>query len=245
MAINNETKVRIIIHGETSLTNSVGIVKGFNKYNDTYDVLIPANGETIEIEEEYLHPFFELGDRVYDRYNNKKVSGIVIRYNQVENEYEIKFDHKDYTMWVKAFNLAFNSPKQKTKTKTKIKKEVKMSSLDKAKGTVDTASKAVMEETVDVSKIQLGKIIYNNLKGVAVRFMPTLTWYEKIFVSKEKRDTAELLAVYGVLHMVKTRYSHYAIDAVTMYINMELQTKLIGSINVGDLDNIFKLPKKK
>jgi hypothetical protein len=108
-----------------------------------------------------------------------------------------------------------------------------------------TASKAIMEESVDVAKINVGKIVYNNARILFQTYLPKTSWYEKLLVSKEKRELAELMAVYGLLHILKTKYSHYLIDAVTSYINLELQTKLIGSVNVKDLDNIFKLPKSK
>lgn len=108
-----------------------------------------------------------------------------------------------------------------------------------------TASKAIMEESVDVAKINVGKIVYNNARILFQTYLPKTSWYEKLLISKEKRELAELMAVYGLLHILKTKYSHYLIDAVTSYINLELQTKLIGSVNVKDLDNIFKLPESK
>ena len=114
-----------------------------------------------------------------------------------------------------------------------------------AQETISSASSAVMEETVDVAKINVGKVVYNNAKIVLKTYLPKVSWYERILVSSEKREIAELMAVYGLLHILKTKYDHYLLDAVTSYINLELQTKLIGSVNVKDLDNIFKLPKQK
>lgn len=110
--------------------------------------------------------------------------------------------------------------------------------------TVRSASTSIMNESVDVAKINVGKIVFNNVKVLLSTYIPQPTWYQKIFISKDKRDLAELIAVYGLLHILKTKYSHYLIDAVTSYINLELQTKLIGSINVRDLENVFKLPTK-
>lgn len=110
--------------------------------------------------------------------------------------------------------------------------------------TARSASTSIMNESVDVAKINVGKIVFNNVKVLLSTYLPQPTWYQKIFISKDKRDLAELIAVYGLLHILKTKYSHYLIDAVTSYINLELQTKLIGSINVRDLENVFKLPTK-
>lgn len=110
--------------------------------------------------------------------------------------------------------------------------------------TVRSASTSIMNESVDVAKINVGKIVFNNVKVLLSTYIPQPTWYQKIFISKDKRDLAELIAVYGLLHILKTKYSHYLIDAVTSYINLELQTRLIGSINVRDLENVFKLPTK-
>ena len=112
----------------------------------------------------------------------------------------------------------------------------------KVSETVKSASTEMMSESIDVAKINVGKVVYSNAKVLLGTYLPKATWYEKLFVAKEKREIAELMAVYGALHILKTKYSHYIIDAVTAYINLELQTKLIGSINVTDLDNIFKLP---
>lgn len=110
--------------------------------------------------------------------------------------------------------------------------------------TVRSASTSIMNESVDVAKINVGKIVFNNVKVLLSTYIPQPTWYQKIFISKDKRDLAELIAVYGLLHILKTKYSHYLIDAVTSYINLELQTRLVGSINVRDLENVFKLPTK-
>jgi hypothetical protein len=112
-----------------------------------------------------------------------------------------------------------------------------------AKEVAATASLAIMNESVDVAKINVGKVIYSNARILLAQYMPKVSWYQKLIISKDKRELAELMAVYGLLHILKTRYSHYILDAVTSYINLELQTKLIGSINVKDLDNIFKLPE--
>ena len=101
-----------------------------------------------------------------------------------------------------------------------------------------------MNESIDVAKINVGKLVYNNVKILLSAYIPQPTWYQKLFISKDKRELAELVAVYGMLHIIKTKYSHYLIDVVTSYINLELQTKLIGSINVRDLENVFKLPTK-
>ena len=110
--------------------------------------------------------------------------------------------------------------------------------------TTKTASTAIMNESIDVAKINVGKLVYNNVKILLAAYIPQPTWYQKLFISKDKRELAELIAVYGMLHIIKTKYSHYVIDAVTSYINLELQTKLVGSINVRDLENVFKLPTK-
>lgn len=115
----------------------------------------------------------------------------------------------------------------------------------KVMDTVESASTAIASESVDVAKINVGKVVYNNARILFQQYLPSVSWYHKLLVSKEKRELAELMAVYGILHILKTKYSHYLIDAVTAYINLELQTKLIGSINVRDLDNIFKLPESK
>ena len=111
--------------------------------------------------------------------------------------------------------------------------------------TTKAASQAIMNESVDVAKINIGKIVYKNARILLTSYLPKVTWYEKLMVGKDKRELAELMAVYGLLHILKTKYTHYLIDAVTSYINLELQTKLIGSVNVKDLDNIFKLPEVK
>lgn len=112
------------------------------------------------------------------------------------------------------------------------------------KNVVTGASSNIANETLDMAKINIGKIIYSNVRVMFDAYVPKPSFIKKLLVGKEKLEVAELLAVYGLLHIAKTKYSHYLIDAVTSYINFELQNKLIGSINIKDLDNIFKLPTK-
>lgn len=120
-------------------------------------------------------------------------------------------------------------------------------SFNKTKENITEATKEIgssmLSESVDIAKINVGKIVYSNAKVLLSSYLPKATWYEKLLTSKDKRELAELMAVYGLLHIIKSKYSHYLIDAVTAYLNLELQTKLIGSVNIQDLDNIFKLPK--
>ena len=168
-------------------------------------------------------------DRVYNGHY-----GVIGTIDESDSSYTVEIEHENVRQWFEENELSLIN---------KNKKGNDMA-FTKTKAALNTAGTAIADETVDVAKINVGKIVYGNLRGVATQFMPKLKWYEKLFVSAEKRELAELLAVYGVLHLVKTKYSHYLIDAVTMYINMNLQTKLIGSIDIAELDNIFKLPKK-
>lgn len=103
----------------------------------------------------------------------------------------------------------------------------------------------VKEESIDVSLITVGRLVYVNLEEVISRFVPKLTWYEKLFTSRSKREIAQLVGVYIALQALRTKYDHYLIQAVTAHINFELQTKLIGGVSQEVIDKIFtKLESK-
>ena len=176
-------------------------------------------------------PRFKVGEEVYIR--SEDCNGTVTEVD-IDGTYEVRD--------AEGFYSEYEVNELRKVTQTNKGNDM---SFNKTKETVNGAGSAIMDETVDVAKLNVGKVVYSNLRGVAERFLPTVSWYEKLFMSKEKRALAELLAVYGILHLVKTKYSHYVLDAVTMYINLELQTKLIGSIDVSELENIFALPKAK
>ena len=53
--------------------------------------------------------------------------------------------------------------------------------------TVRSASTSIMNESVDVAKINVGKIVFNNVKVLLSTYIPQPTWYQKIFISKDKR----------------------------------------------------------
>ena len=103
----------------------------------------------------------------------------------------------------------------------------------------------VKQETVDVSLITVGKIVYTNGYDLVARFTPKLKWYEKLFVGKEKREIAELVGAYIAIQIIKTKYSHYIIDAVSAYINFQLQSKLMGGVNQEVIDKMFSKLEKK
>jgi len=100
-------------------------------------------------------------------------------------------------------------------------------------------TKNVKQETVDVSLITVGRIVYTNGYDLVARFTPKLKWYEKLFVSKTKREIAELVGTYIALQVIKTKYNHYLIDAVSAYINFELQSRLMGGVNQEVIDKMF------
>jgi len=103
----------------------------------------------------------------------------------------------------------------------------------------------IKEETIDVSLITVGEVLYKSVVGATGRLAPKLTWYEKLVTSKEKRELAVMVGIYILLQAVKTKYRHYIIDAVSAYINFELQKKLVGGLSQDALDNMFSKLEKK
>lgn len=116
-------------------------------------------------------------------------------------------------------------------------KEEKMPRLEN--DGLNTVAGNVQQETVDVALINIGEIIYNMGGSVVERFAPKLTWYEKVFTSKEKRELAMLVGTYVAMQAVKLKYRHYLIDAVSAYLNFELQRKLLGGLSQETLDKLF------
>jgi len=105
--------------------------------------------------------------------------------------------------------------------------------------TVAKVTENVKQETVDVALINVGEIVFNMGGSVVERFAPKLTWYEKIFTSKEKRELAVMVGTYVAIQAVKMKYNHYIIDAVSAYLNFEMQKKLLGGLNQETLDKLF------
>lgn len=118
---------------------------------------------------------------------------------------------------------------------------MKFDSLNKV---VKTTGDNVINETVEVSKITTGRIAYNNARLLLKPIMPKVKWYEKLFVNSKKRELVEMLIVYTAVHMFKHKFDNYATDAITKYINYELQTNVLGSIKGVDFDNLFNLAKE-
>lgn len=184
-----------------------------------------------------------VGDIVYD--TKTKINGIITHTSGPTN-YNIKVlfsTHDSECYNNKGVLYGSTQPSLRYLTEIKKEKEIKMD-FSKTKKVAESASINIMNETVDMAKVAVGRIIYNNIKVLFASYLPQPNWIIKLFTSKDKRDIAELMAVYALLHLVKAKYSHYIIDCLTVYINLELQTKLIGVINIKDLDNIFKLPIK-
>jgi len=102
----------------------------------------------------------------------------------------------------------------------------------------------IKTETIDEAQVQVGRVIYQNAKTLLVDFIPQPTWYEKLLTTDTKRELATLLVVYGLLHFIKSKYSHYAFDALTMYINRELQEKVLDTVGINNLAKIMVMPTK-
>ena len=120
---------------------------------------------------------------------------------------------------------------------------MKMETLGK---TIKKTGSAVVEETIEVSKITTGRIAYNNAKVLLKPIMPRIKWYEKLFTDGKRRELTEMLIVYTAVHMFKHKFDNYATDAITKYINYELQDKFLGSMTGNiDFNNLFGISEKK
>jgi len=118
---------------------------------------------------------------------------------------------------------------------------MKMDTLNK---TLKKTGSNMMEETVEVSKITTGRIAYQNAKKLLAPIMPKVAWYEKLFTNGERRELTEMLMVYTAVHMFKHKFDNYATDAITKYINYELQNKFLGSFTDINFNDLFNMDKK-
>lgn len=124
-------------------------------------------------------------------------------------------------------------------TTIKPKKESKMKNI------TDTIRNNVTEETLDMVQVHIGRTIYDLAKTHAAPLLPKFTWYEKLFTSKAKRDTATLLAVYIGMHLLRTKFDHYALECLTVYVNYELQATAFGTLNSEVINKLLTAPKVK
>lgn len=108
--------------------------------------------------------------------------------------------------------------------------------------TIKKTGSAMVDETIEVSKITTGEIAYENAKKLLSPVMPKIKWYEKLFTDGKRRELTEMLMVYTAVHMFKHKFDNYATDAITQYINYTLQKKFLGSF-AGDIDfnNLFNM----
>ncbi len=106
-----------------------------------------------------------------------------------------------------------------------------------------TGSKMV-EETIEVSKITTGRIAYLNVKHLLAPIIPKVKWYEKLFTDGKHRELTEMLMVYTAIHMFKHKFDNYTTDAITKYINYELQNKFLGSFTGTNFNNLFNMEEK-
>jgi len=126
----------------------------------------------------------------------------------------------------------------KQATRIKLKRGIdKMSRFDN--GAIAQTVENVKNETTDVAMITIGKLIYVNGGELIGRFVPKLTWYEKLFTSSKKRELALLVGTYVAIKAIETRYQHYLLASVSAYINFQLQTELLGGVTQETLDKIF------
>lgn len=113
------------------------------------------------------------------------------------------------------------------------------------KNITDTIRNNVTEESLDMVQVHIGRTIYDLAKTHAAPLLPKFTWYEKLFTSKAKRETATLLAVYLGMHLLRTKIDHYALECLTVYINYELQATAFGTLNATVLNKLLTAPEVK
>ena len=115
--------------------------------------------------------------------------------------------------------------------------------MESLKATMKETGTNMAEETLEVSKITTGRIAYNNAKALLAPIMPKIKWYEKMFTDGKRRELTEMLMVYTAIHMFKHKFDNYATDAITKYINYELQNKFLGSFDM-DFNDLFNMKGK-
>jgi len=130
--------------------------------------------------------------------------------------------------------LMFTTGEPKTTTKPTSKEKQAMSK----------AFDAVTAETISNAQLQVGRVLYVNASKAFQAFLPKFTVWERLFTAKEKRELATMVAMYTILHFVKTKYSHYAMDALTGYLNHEFQGRLIDGMGITEIHKLLTLPEK-
>lgn len=107
----------------------------------------------------------------------------------------------------------------------------------------DKIQENLITDSTNAAQLQAGRILYTTTVKLLAPVLPKFAWYKKLFMSSSKREAAVLLAVLGMLHLVRGKYDHYAFEAITLYINYELQSHMVD-LGGAELQKLLKLPTK-
>jgi hypothetical protein len=114
------------------------------------------------------------------------------------------------------------------------------------KKTTKEIGSAVTEETKNNLQLQVGKAIYETLAALIERRVLKLSFIQRMFSSAAKRDAAVMVVMYGAIHLLRTRYDHYAFESLTRYLNHRAQTEAFGLLlDSSAVEGLLQCPTKK
>lgn len=102
----------------------------------------------------------------------------------------------------------------------------------------------ILSESEKNAQLQVGKFLVEGAAKAGAHFMPKFTLIEKLTMSKAKRETVVLVAVYFGVHFARTKYDHYSLQAISAYINHKLMDSAIGHLDAAIFEKLFAAPVK-
>lgn len=109
----------------------------------------------------------------------------------------------------------------------------------------------VTNETLANSKLVVGERIYENIETLVETYLLSrMSWWEKLAMSKKKKELLVLGGVYTLLHAIKTggfgltkyRINHELLDVLSLACNHRIQTKLLNGIDTNLIGMILSKP---
>lgn len=128
-----------------------------------------------------------------------------------------------------------------SKTDSKLTSKIKGESM-----TTDKIKSNVIDESQSNLQLQVGKVIYTSVTSFIETKVLKLTLLQKLLTTKKNRELAVMGVLYTSLHLLRSKYDHYALECLSKYINHKAQSDLVtGVIDTTVIAEILKMPKSK
>lgn len=118
---------------------------------------------------------------------------------------------------------------------------------------MQTAVNAVVAESKISAQLVTGEILLDNIETVATNLvMSRLSFWQKLAISKTQKEFAITVAVYTIVHAIKTggfgltgyKVNHAALDMITIAANKRMLSVVVDSLGVDTnvAGMLFKAP---